>query len=1155
VRFVAGRNPGERYAGKQSMEEIRSFCTLCGSQCGTINVVENGRLVAVRNDPGHPTGHAICPKGRAGPEIVAANNRILYPMRRTRPKTDPDPGWVRISWEEALDLCAEKLLDIRERYGAEGVAFAVTTKSGTGIADSVEWIDRFVRLFGSPNIASSTDVCNWHRDVAHRFTFGVGMPTADYAHAELIILWGHNPSSTWLAQADAIARGRANGAAMIVVDPRATPLALDADVWLQVRPGTDAALALGMSNLLIQQGGTDLDFLRQWTNAPMLVRESDGLFLKARDFAQDKNDETAERFVAWHIGTDKPHVYDTTRLLDVGTARRLALAGLYEVPGHRGETIACRPAFDHFRRACATWTPELVEQVTGVPREKLKAAASLMARHNKIAYHAWTGIGQSSNATQTERAVATLYALRGCFDEIGGNRIYGKQPVNKVDSASLLAQTQSAKTLGRDIRPIGPAAEGRVKPLDIYRAILTSEPYPIRALVGFGSNHLLTQGDTDEIRRGLEAVEFYVHSDIVETPVARYADVLLPASTPWEREGLRFGFGISEAAQNLIQLRPAVLTPRGEARSDLEIVFALAERLDMGDEFFHGDIDAGWNYMLAPLGITVEDLRANHGQIVHPIEHTTRKYTHADSKGRVAGFQTETRRVEFYSELLFRNLQSPVPIHVDEDVDRSLYPFTLISMKNGVYCHSQHRGIASLRRRASRPTIRMHGTAARLKNIGEGQAVEVESRHGLTRFVAEIDDTLAPEVLAAEFGWWEACEPLGKQSFTLSGAASSNFNALVSAERRDPISGSVNHRAVACNVRCVDDLERYPWQGFRRFVVSHLHRESDSALAVSLSPLDVHALPDYEPGQYLRIRVAHPDAGELTRAYSLTGAASIEDRLEYKICVGRSLASAARSATSLSSLIHETLKIGDTVEVEAPSGAFTLPTVSSVPLVLVATGIGITPFISLLDSFGDSDEMPFITLLYGNRNGAEHAFRNQLQALETRWPRLAIRNFYSQPRVSDILGRDFDVVGRLDADQIDPLLIAKRARFYLCGSDAMVTSVTTGLVSLGVPNFDIYNEVFVSPTNTLDDRLRSCSVSFKRSGFSLQWTPKDGTLLECAERLGIRAPSGCRVGQCESCAVQVLAGSTKQISGTTPEDSGTVFTCRAIPLSDLVLDL
>jgi ferredoxin-NADP reductase len=666
----------------------------------------------------------------------------------------------------------------------------------------------------------------------------------------------------------------------------------------------------------------------------------------------------------------------------------------------------------------------------------------------------------------------------------------------------------------------------------------------------------LPAADTDEIRRGLEAVEFYVHSDIVETPVALYADVVLPASTPWEREGLRFGFGISEAAQNLIQLRPAVLTPRGEARSDLEIVFALAKRLGLGDKFFDGDIEAGWNYMLAPLGITVEELRANEGQITRSIEHSVRKYTRVDAEGHVAGFQTETRRVEFYSELLFRNRQSPVPIHVEEDVDRSLYPFTLISMKNGVFCHSQHRGIASLRRRASRPTIRLHGGAARLKKIGDGQAVEVESRYGLTRFVAEIDNTLAPDVLAAEFGWWEACEPLGKQSYALSGATSSNFNTLVSAERRDPVSGSVNHRAVACDIRCVDSLESCSWQGFRRFTVSHLHRESESAVAVSLSPQEAGVLPDYEPGQYLRIRVAHPNTGELlTRSYSLTGAASMEDRLEYKICVGRSLAGAAQPATSLSFLIHQSLKIGDTVEVEAPTGAFTMPTESSVPLVLIATGIGITPFISLLDSFGDGYKMPFVTLLYGNRNGSEHVFKNQLRAFEARWPRLTIRNFYSQPRASDILGSDFHLTGRLDATQIDPSLVTKRARFYLCGSEAMIASMTKGLVSIGVPKFDIYNEVFISPTNRLDDSLRSCSVSFKRSGISFQWTPKDGTLLECAERLGIRAPSGCRVGQCESCAAQILAGSTKQLSGAIPGDSDTAFTCRAVPLTDLVLDL
>ena len=147
----------------------------------------------------------------------------------------------------------------------------------------------------------------------------------------------------------------------------------------------------------------------------------------------------------------------------------------------------------------------------------------------------------------------------------------------------------------------------------------------------------------------------------------------------------------------------------------------------------------------------------------------------------------------------------------------------------------------------------------------------------------------------------------------------------------------------------------------------------------------------------------------------------------------------------------------------------------------------VRPRLDLPDILGDRDKMPFITLLYGNRNGSEHAFKDQLRALETRWPRLTVRTFYSQPRASDVLGSDFQVIGRLDAAQIDPSLVKKRARFYLCGSDAMVASMTKGLVSFGVPKFDIYSEVLISPTNTLDDSLGSCSVSFKRSGVSFQW--------------------------------------------------------------------
>src|SRR5262245_61513128 len=92
-----------------TVEKTQIYCALCISRCGAIARTENGRFVALDPDPSHPTGKALCAKGRAAPELVYHKDRLRYPLKRTRPKTDPDPGWERIGWEEALDLTASNL--------------------------------------------------------------------------------------------------------------------------------------------------------------------------------------------------------------------------------------------------------------------------------------------------------------------------------------------------------------------------------------------------------------------------------------------------------------------------------------------------------------------------------------------------------------------------------------------------------------------------------------------------------------------------------------------------------------------------------------------------------------------------------------------------------------------------------------------------------------------------------------------------------------------------------------------------------------------------------------------------------------------------------------------------------------------------------------
>lgn len=181
-------------------KRVPAFCTQCRSRCGCVAITDGGRLLAVEPMPGHPTGQKLCPKGRAAPELVHHKDRLTQPLKRTRPKSDADPGWQPIGWDEALDTIATRMRDIAGTHGPEQVAFSVTTPSGTHISDLISWIERLIRAFGSPNTIYGTEICNWHKDFATRFTFGYDIGTPDFANTDCVLLWGNNPTATWLAR-------------------------------------------------------------------------------------------------------------------------------------------------------------------------------------------------------------------------------------------------------------------------------------------------------------------------------------------------------------------------------------------------------------------------------------------------------------------------------------------------------------------------------------------------------------------------------------------------------------------------------------------------------------------------------------------------------------------------------------------------------------------------------------------------------------------------------------------------------------------------------------------------------------------------------------------------------------------------------------------
>ena len=781
---------------------IPGWCPLCRSRCGCISVVRDGTLVAVERNLEHPTGEVLCAKGKAAPELVYSPDRLLHPMKRTRPKGDADPGWVRIDWHEALETTATAMRRIADAHGPEAVAFAMTTPSGTGISDNIHWIERLMHAFGSPNNCYATEVCNWHKDFATAYTYGTGVGTPDLANAGCVLLWGFNPNGAWLAKAKQVAAARARGAALIVVDPRRVGPAVKADRWLRVRPGSDGALALGIANAMIANGWFDRDFVHRWTNACFLVHGSENRLLTEADVLPGGS---PSRHLVWNTSTGEPEPAPTNPSDGTTHARAYMLEGEVTVR-LTGSTIACRTVFDHFADLCRHYSPARTESITGVGADSIEATARLLWERRPVCYYAWSGVGQHTNATQTDRAISVLYALTGSLDSPGGNVQLERVPSNDVSGGELVGDARRARTLGIDRRPLGPARHGWVTSDDFYRAVIDGEPYPVRGLLSFGRNFPIAYSDVARGTRALEKLEFYAHVDMFLNPSAAYADIVLPASSPWEREALRIGFDTDQAANGHVQLRPPAVSPRGEARDDGWIVFELADRLGLEAHFWQGDRDAGYREMLAPSGIDLEQLRAHPEGIRVPLATRYRRY---ESNG---GFETPSRRVEIWSETFRVNGYAPLPDYVEPAMSpvsrpdlKARFPLVLTSAKPHQYCHGQHRNLPRLRKLLPDPRVEIHPDTARVRSIGDGDWVEIATPSGRVRARAMLKASLAPDVVAAQHGWWQACEALGLPGYPVAGEGSANFNALIGGEHTDPVSGSMPHRSYICEVTPLGD--------------------------------------------------------------------------------------------------------------------------------------------------------------------------------------------------------------------------------------------------------------------------------------------------------------------------------------------------------------
>ncbi len=712
-------------------DAVPTYCPLCVSRCGALADVEDGTLLALHPDPSHPTGKAICLKGKAAPDVVYHPSRLLHPMRRTNPKDADDPGWERIGWDEALDAVAERLIAAATTDGPASVAFSSSSPSTSAISDSVLWIRRLIRAYGSPNFSNYMELCGWGRQLAPLYTFGAAVPGSylpDLENAGCILYWGYNPSVSRLAHATSTVAAVGRGAKLVVVDPRKAGLASRADHWLRVRPGTDAALALSIIHVLLENGWYDADFVRDWTNAADVVD---------------------------------------------------------------GQTV-----WDLLAARCAEFAPERAESITGVPADDVVATARTLWESRPVAFYTWSGLEQHSGTTQTMRAIDVLYALTGCLDVPGGNVLFEAVPSNPVDGSELVTGALPP-AVGVEQRPLGPARFGFVTGEDLYTAALDGR---VRTLVGFGGNPVMAHADSARGRDALRALDFFVQADLFMTPTAELADIVLPVTTPFESEALKIGFEYSQEAQSLVQLRRPLVAPRGEARSDLQIVFDLATRLGLGEHFWDGDIDAAFRHQLAPSGITLEELRARPEGVRVPLTTRHRKYASA-------GFATPSGKVELYSATLADHGYDPLPAFEEPAISprsrpdlADRFPLVLSCAKSLFFCETQHRQVATLRKSAPDPQLEIHPTTAEARGIAGGDWVSLHTPRGSVRARAKLNASLDPEVVFAQHGWWQACEELGLPGYPPYGPDSANLNLVLPQTPSDPISGSSPMRATVCEV-------------------------------------------------------------------------------------------------------------------------------------------------------------------------------------------------------------------------------------------------------------------------------------------------------------------------------------------------------------------
>ena len=613
--------------GGGDTRRIRSCCRACGKmECGVWVTVENGRAVRVEGDPSskQSRGHC-CVKSQSSIQASYHPDRLRYPLKRTNPKGE-DPGWVRITWDEAWEIYGAKIKEIQEKYGKESLFVMNGTSRAWGNTGTA-----VQPMLGTPNVVSAGQICKVPRMVGNMLTDFFGsywMATTDEIENRVYVQWGTQCEySNYDDSCRTVVEARKNAAKHILVDPRLTPLGKDADYWLAVRPGTDGALAMSWLRTVIDRELYDDLFVKRWTNSSFLVCddiEPTGYFVEEGPSASTiatrllkesdiKEGGSPKKFIVFDNLSNEFTYFDSEACVWEGEtyvkptegreicggflpdpsqfnpAKDPALYGEFEVTLKDGRTSKVRPVWEHLVEAVEPYTPEHAAEITGCNAADIEESAVTWATRTDPTLpnggiHYQVAMDQCGNCTQTIRALTILQDICGCADKPGCGRgcttgnvwlaplfVYPVETSHRVPTENI---KKNAKMVGVDKYPLTGWNGTFTDATSVWEAVLQGDPYPIRGGVAATGN-FMSQSNSDLAWKALLDLDFFFMADLWQVPQAGAADVLVPVAHWLEQNFTRMSQGPGGGQGACVKC----VDPPGEALPETQMLIDMSKAL------------------------------------------------------------------------------------------------------------------------------------------------------------------------------------------------------------------------------------------------------------------------------------------------------------------------------------------------------------------------------------------------------------------------------------------------------------------------------------------------------------------------------------------------------------------------------------------------